>query len=114
MSYNTRSGRSSSGKLDDIKQLPSSASEFYPIHRRSLNLKYVNADNANILFNVVSPSIKPSNYLLISNLTRDELSLAGHRSDILDKLADDDEKTLALYLYKVIQNDPLTTDTHSF
>jgi hypothetical protein len=111
MNYNTRSGQSTlqPTKLNNPKQLPNRASDFYPIHRRSLNIWYENIQNVNEMLNPLPEHIKYSSYLLVNNLTRDELSLVGHRNDILNKLVDNDEKTLALYLYKVIQNDPLTT-----
>jgi hypothetical protein len=104
MSYNT--GRAPSGKLDDPRQLPSNASEFYPIHRRSLNIQY---ENVHRIENILSAlSMQYDSSLLLKNLTRDELSIIAHRYDILNSL-NDDEKTLALYLHKVLQNDPLTT-----
>jgi len=106
MSYNTRSGRTPNGKLDDPRQLPNSASEFYPIHRRSLNIQYENVYKIEDILNI--PSVQYDNSLLIKNLTRDELIIIGHRYDILNTL-NDDEKTLALYLHKVLQNDPYTT-----
>ena len=108
MSYNTRSGRTPSGKLDDPRQLPSNASEFYPIHRRSLNIQYENAPWIEDILGIFPMVMQYDSSLLLKNLTRDELSIIGHRYDILNTL-NDDEKTLALYLHKVLQNDPLTT-----
>ena len=108
MSYSTRSGRTPNRKLDDPRQLPSNASEFYPIHRRSLNIQYENAYQIKDVLGAFPVGIQYDSSLLLKNLTRDELSIIGHRHDILDTL-NDDEKTLSLYLHKVLQNDPLTT-----
>ena len=106
MSYNTRSRRIPSGKLSDPRQLPSNASEFGPIHRHSLNIHYENVYKIEDILN--ASHVQYDSSLLIKNLTKDELFIIGHKYDILNTLSDD-EKTLALYLHKVLQNDPLTT-----
>ena len=98
MSYNTRS-------LDDPRQLPSNASEFYPIHRRSLNIQYENVHRIENILGALSMQYDSS--LLLKNLTRDDLSIIAHRYDILNSL-NDDEKTLALYLHKVLTTDVRT------
>lgn len=103
----SRSGRTPNRKLDDPRQLPNNASEFYPIHRRSLNIQYENAHQIKDVLGALSVSTQYDDSLLLKNLTRDELSIIGHRYDILNTL-NDDEKTLSLYLHKVLQNDPLT------
>jgi hypothetical protein len=104
-----RSKRRKSIKLANPSQLPTSASDFHPIHRRSLNMYYDNVADLDEILDPLPDKITFGDYLLVSNLTRDELLLVGHRTDILSKLQNNDEKTLALYLYKVVQNDPLTT-----
>lgn len=109
MTMDTKSKRYKTIKLGNPNQLPSSASDFYPIHRRSLNIYYDNISDINKMFDPLPESVLFNEYLLVSNFSRDDLSLIGHRPDIMNKLQNDDEKTLALYLYKVIQNDPLTT-----
>lgn len=106
MSHNTRSRRTPNGKLDDHRQLPNNASEFYPIHRRSLNIQYENVYKIEDIVNI--PPEQYDSSLLIKNLTRDDLIIIGHRYDILNIL-NNNEKTLALYLHKVLQNDPYTT-----
>jgi len=108
MSCNTKSERTSNRKLNDPRQLPSNASEFYPIHRRSLNIQYENSYHIDNILGTLSTKIQYDGSLLLKNLTRDELFIIGHRHNILDTL-NDDEKTLSLYLHKVLQNDPLTT-----
>jgi len=105
-SYNTRSGKIPNGKLDDPRQLPSNASEFYPIHRRSLNIQYENVHQIENILNTLS--VQYEDFLLLRNLTRDKLSTIDHGHDILNTL-NNNEKTLALYLHKVLQNDPLIT-----
>ena len=99
MEYNTRSKRAETGntnkaKLNNPNQLPSSASDFYPIHRRTLNIYYDNVENIGEIIEPLANEAKFGSYLLVNNLTRDELLLVGHRSDIMDKLTNEDEKHL--------------------
>lgn len=63
--------------------------------------------NADDILEPLPADVAINEYLLIRNLSRDELSIIDHNPKIMQKLVDDDEKTLALYLNKVIQNDPL-------
>lgn len=67
-------GRTPSGKLDDPRQLPSNASEFYPIHRRSLNINYGNAHQIEDMLGALSVGMQYDVSLLLKGLTRDELS----------------------------------------
>jgi hypothetical protein len=108
MAYYTRSGRTPNGKLDDPRQLPTNASEFYPIHRRSLNIFFANANQLEDMLGALSFDLHYDNSLLLRDLSKDELSIITLKQDILRNL-NDDEKTLSFYLHKVIQNDPLTT-----
>ncbi len=106
--YNTRSGQIPIRKLQSPAQLPNRASEFFPIHRRSLNITYESVNNSVKLLEILPDNIEAEEHLFVKDLSRDDLLLVEHREDILSKLSDN-EKTLALYLCKVIQNDPLTT-----
>ncbi|RHZ52877.1 hypothetical protein Glove_456g5 [Diversispora epigaea] len=97
------------GKLKDPNQLPSSASDFYLIHRKALNIHYQNIYSAKEIFDSLPEDIKINNDLLVSDFTKDDLLLAKPGSSILKKLNNNTERSLALYLNKVVINNSLTT-----
>ncbi|KAF0373746.1 hypothetical protein F8M41_012988 [Gigaspora margarita] len=92
-------------KLKDPEQLPDSASLFLPIYREALNIYYTNINSANELFDPLSENIQINNDLFVGNLTRKELSVAIPGSPILNKLNNDNELSLAIYLNDVILNE---------
>ena len=96
-------------KLTDLKQLPNKASSFLSIHRRTLNIKYIDCEDLNNIFNKDLQNIDLNifKHLNIKGLTRNELTII--RNDMRFEDLNDDEKTIALYLNDVIINDPLTT-----
>lgn len=96
-------------KLTDTKQLPNNASSFLSIHRKSLNINYIDCDDLNKMFNKSLQNIDLNifKHLNVKGLTRNDLTII--RNDMRFEYLDDDEKTIALYLNDVIINDPLTT-----
>ncbi|CAG8515778.1 6943_t:CDS:1 [Diversispora eburnea] len=76
-----------------------------PIHREALNIYYENICLANEILDPLPESIEINNNLLVGNLTKEDLLLAKLGSSTLNKLNNDDERTLALYLNKVVIND---------
>lgn len=104
----TRSAIYDRSKLLDPKHLPSSTSDFKPIDVRSLNIYYVNAINADELFDSYSYNLQIPNYLMIRGLGKNELLLLS--PELLQSL-DDDERTTAKYLSKILRNELQTIET---
>src|SRR5690348_6763371 len=104
----TRSGRIPTNKLDSINQLVNSASDFKPIHRRSFNINFVGIAQPE-LTHIFAP-LKDKNdiplHMYVGNLTKEELMIIHRNKSIMNRLQNEDEKTLALYLNEVILNDP--------
>src|SRR5262249_12467789 len=91
-------------KLGKPKQILSSTGDFRPIDVRSLNICYINAQSPDDLFKPLPSNIQTPEYLLVQNLSRDQLTLASDDSYITKQL-NDDEKTIAKCIYKVLQNE---------
>ncbi|CAG8763511.1 24663_t:CDS:1, partial [Gigaspora rosea] len=64
-----------------------------------------NVNSANEIFDLLSENIQINNDLLVSNLTRQDLSSAVPESPILKKLNNEYERSLALYLNRIILNE---------
>lgn len=95
-------------KLINISLLPSTTNLFTSIHTRSLNINYENVRNSN---EILEPIVEKDklifhNSLLIKNLKRNELTTLDENDDLLNTL-NDEEKSMAIYLNKVILHDPL-------
>lgn len=95
-----------SRKITNLSLLPSISNAFTSIHRRTLNITFENGDYPERIFGkmVEKPNYDPK--LLVANMIRSDLRVIDERLDILNKL-DDDEKSIALSLNKVILHDPL-------
>ncbi|CAG8845542.1 40558_t:CDS:1, partial [Gigaspora margarita] len=93
------------GKLKSPEQLPGNASIFLPIHREALNIHYKNINSANEIFDPLSENIRINNDLFVGNLTRKELLAAIPGNPILNKLNNNDELSLAMYLNDVLLNE---------
>ncbi|RHZ59538.1 hypothetical protein Glove_363g14 [Diversispora epigaea] len=102
--YKTKASQS---KLKDPNQLPSSASNFKKIHREALNIHYKNVYSANEILNPLPENFKINNDLFVSNFTKEDL-LTFPGSSIWQKLANDEERSLAKYLNDAILNEQLS------
>ncbi|RHZ47963.1 hypothetical protein Glove_564g43 [Diversispora epigaea] len=108
VSYKIKSG-SKFSKFKDSKKLPNNAKFFLPIHRETLNISYKNVYTVDEIINSF-PENKIDNDLLVNNFTRKDLLSAEPGSFTLEKLNNDNEKSLAIYLNEVLFNDRLTQD----
>lgn len=92
-------------KLTNLSVLPSQTSGFNPLHRRTLNIVYENTTDLDQYFESKEEA-KYDESLAIKSLSRNELRVIDERLDLLSQL-NEEEKTLALLLNKVISHDPL-------
>lgn len=92
-------------KLTNLSLLPNSTSGFNPLHRRTLNILYENTTDVEQLFQI-KDELKFNESLLVRNLIRKEIRTIDEDNELLEKL-NDEEKSTALLLNKVISHDPL-------
>lgn len=94
-------------KHKSTKNLSLRASRFKPIDRESLNVSFEDAVHSSEVVGHIKGTY--AKHLLVGNLGWDELKSIRNRPDILHKLNNNQERTLAVHLHKVILNDPLRT-----
>jgi hypothetical protein len=94
-------------KLASISLLPSTTNLFTSIHTRSLNINFENVRTSNEILEPITDREKLTfdSSLLIKNLKRNELTTIDENDELLNTL-NDEEKSMAIYLNKVILHDP--------
>lgn len=87
-------------RLQSPDQLSSCTSDFRPIDARSLNVRYIDTEDLDDLLIPLATNVQRPRHLLIRNLNKDHI-LAADRFDELD----DDERTVAEYLRRILLNE---------